>query len=187
MSEFQKFIEKLDEAIDEKEYEITSEVVINCPCCNESITIINEEFAMKTNLLEEDEELNEEWKTLPKGWTKESLDKFAKSLTGKTKGDSEGFVRACIPKMKGKVTDAAAYCASLKDKVVGKTTWRGPKEEVELEDKEYTSKEYVKHWAEKSEEMKKKAEKEKDPKKKKEYLDKAQEYMTASRKWAMVG
>ena len=129
MSEFQKFIEKLDEAIDEKEYEITSEVVINCPCCNESITIINEEFAMKTNLLEEDEELNEEWKTLPKGWTKESLDKFAKSLTGKTKGDSEGFVRACIPKMKGKVTDAAAYCSSLKDKFVGKTSWRTGRKE----------------------------------------------------------
>lgn len=70
---------------------------------------------------------NEQWKSLPRGWTQASLDAFARSLTGKTKGDPEGFVRACVAKMKDTgIDDPYAFCASLKDKYLGRTTWRGP-------------------------------------------------------------
>lgn len=61
---------------------------------------------------------------LPKGWTQKSVKKFAKSLTGKgaTKKD---FFEKCVSKMKGKVSNPQAFCASVKDEVHGSTFWRG--------------------------------------------------------------
>jgi len=65
------------------------------------------------------------WATLPRGWTKESLDKFARSLTRKTKRDPKGFVRECMRKLKGTpIKDPARFCASLKDQYLGTTMWR---------------------------------------------------------------
>lgn len=64
------------------------------------------------------------WAKLPRGWTKDSLKKFWDSLTG----DAEHKVTACIDKMKGKMDDPGAFCASLKDKISGTTAWRGEKE-----------------------------------------------------------
>jgi len=78
----------------------------------------------------EEDDLDENWKGAPKGWTRKSIEKFARSLTRKTKGDSKGFVRACVRKMTGKVDDPEAFCAGLKDEFLGKTTWRG-KESVD--------------------------------------------------------
>jgi len=39
-----------------------------------------------------------------------------------------GSVTECAKKLKGKVTNPEAYCAYLKDKVLGTTKWRGKKE-----------------------------------------------------------
>ena len=57
------------------------------------------------------------WKGLPRGWTRESLESFWESIGGS--------VTECIKKMKGKVSDPASYCASLKDMIEGTTYWRG--------------------------------------------------------------
>jgi len=73
------------------------------------------------DILEMIDSLSEEWEDLPKGWTKESLDKFAKELTGKTKGDPKGFFRECVAKMKGEGLESPeGFCASLKTKYLGK-------------------------------------------------------------------
>lgn len=63
----------------------------------------------------------DKWESLPKGWTKKSVNKFWGSLTG----DAEHKATECIEKMKGKVDDPAAFCTSLKDKISGTTYWRG--------------------------------------------------------------
>lgn len=60
------------------------------------------------------------WRSLPKGWTEKSLQKFWKSLTGK----AEHKVTACIEHMTGKVDDPGAFCAAARDRVEG-TSWRG--------------------------------------------------------------
>jgi len=71
-----------------------------------------------------------QWERLPRGWTWESLDKFARSLTKRTKTRHKGFVYECVKKMKGKVSDPYAFCASLKDRFLAKrpgekyTYWR---------------------------------------------------------------
>lgn len=57
------------------------------------------------------------WGSLPHGWTNQSLDKWWDSIGGS--------VSACMSKVKGHVSDPGAFCASAKDKVTGKTTWRG--------------------------------------------------------------
>lgn len=64
-------------------------------------------------------ELADGFENMPEGWTSESLAKFARSLTGKTKGE-EGFFRACVVQMKGKVTDENKFCGSLKARYFGK-------------------------------------------------------------------
>jgi len=73
----------------------------------------------------ESKEIDENWEDLPKGWTKKSLASFARSLTKKTKGDSKGFVTACVAKMKGQVKNPEAFCAGLKDEYLDTTKWRG--------------------------------------------------------------
>lgn len=49
------------------------------------------------------------WENLPKGWTKESVKKFWKSLTG----DVKKKVTKCIKQMTGKVDNPAAFCNSI--------------------------------------------------------------------------
>lgn len=74
---------------------------------------------------EERVESKKPWGSLPKGWTEKSLEKFARSLTKKTKGSSKGFVRACIKKLEGTgISSPEAFCSSLKDRYLGKKTWR---------------------------------------------------------------
>jgi len=122
-SKFKKFQQLYEEVSDIKESNF------NCPCCGQKITLVEVE---DEKFLIESYNLDEQWKILPKGWTKESLDKFAKSLTGKSKGDPKRFVRICMTKMEGKMTDPAKFCASLKDKFLGTTKWRGPSEDIDI-------------------------------------------------------
>jgi hypothetical protein len=59
------------------------------------------------------------WEKLPNGWTQDSVDKFWDSLVG----DVKHKVTKCIDKMEDKFDDPGAFCASLADKVEGKS-WR---------------------------------------------------------------
>lgn len=75
------------------------------------------------------------WENLPKGWTKKSVMKFAKSLTGKDdpKDNPENFFTKCYERIKDEEgfdeKSAKKLCASLKDHVLGRTDWRGEDEE----------------------------------------------------------
>jgi hypothetical protein len=51
----------------------------------------------------------DKWKSLPKGWTKDSAKSMWKSLTG----DKKHKVSACMKKMSGKVDDPGAFCGGL--------------------------------------------------------------------------
>lgn len=66
----------------------------------------------------------EGWQGTPKGWTGKSIKKYAKSLTGK-KGPQKGFFDKCVERMRGKMDNPEAYCASIKDETTGSTYWRG--------------------------------------------------------------
>ncbi len=56
----------------------------------------------------------DKWKSLPKGWTEESVKKFWGSLTGEAKHK----VTACMKKLDGSgIDDPGAFCASLADKM----------------------------------------------------------------------
>lgn len=59
----------------------------------------------------------DKWKKMPKGWDKGSRKSFYKSMG---KG-----VNKCMKKMKGKISDPGAFCASLKDREKKTTKWRG--------------------------------------------------------------
>lgn len=73
------------------------------------------------------------WENLPKGWTKKSVEKFARSLTGKTKDNPEGFFTKCYEKLEPELGDEGAkkLCASLKDEYLGTTEWRGKDKDEE--------------------------------------------------------
>lgn len=102
---------------------------------------INEDRKEKAeNISEEGLEriLNESgFDKLPPGWTRESLMKFARSLTGKTKDDTDGFFDKCFEKMKDKEgfdeEGAKKFCAALKDEYLNRTTWRGKEKDDEEE------------------------------------------------------
>jgi len=67
------------------------------------------------------------FENMPKGWTKDSVKKAAKTL-GKTVGadpKSKGFFDKCVKKLKDKMKDPEGYCATLKDYSHGSTHWRG--------------------------------------------------------------
>jgi hypothetical protein len=65
------------------------------------------------------------WENLPDGWDEESVESFARSLTGKTKSDSEGFFTTCMEKVEDKFDEPEKFCASLKDSYLDSTDWRG--------------------------------------------------------------
>jgi len=67
----------------------------------------------------------DKWETMPKGWTDESRKSFWDSLTS---GAPKHKVTECMKKMEGKVDDPGAFCASLADRVLGRTDWRGKKD-----------------------------------------------------------
>ena len=64
----------------------------------------------------------------PEGWNRDSVIKFAKTLTKDTgKGPTDhGFFDACVLKMKKHLGDGAeGFCASVKDEAYKSTYWRG--------------------------------------------------------------
>jgi len=63
------------------------------------------------------------WSSLPKGWTQKSIKKFVENLTGKSKTP---FTK-CVERMKGKMDNPEAFCASTLDQYHGHTMWRGKK------------------------------------------------------------
>lgn len=63
------------------------------------------------------------WKKYPKGWSRESVQKFAKSLSGDP--SSKGWFDACVKKMEGKLDNPQAFCATVRDEAKGTTMWRG--------------------------------------------------------------
>jgi hypothetical protein len=67
------------------------------------------------------------WKTLPKGWTQKSVEKFWTTLTGEAKHK----VTKCIKEMGDKIDDPGAFCASLADRV--DPGWRSRKAAVSPE------------------------------------------------------
>lgn len=81
-----------------------------------------EELIRDTKSFMKDEELAEA-AVKTAGWTKASVEKFGKAI-GAAPG-KPGFHKACTLKMKGKVDDPEAFCASLKDTYYGDTKWRG--------------------------------------------------------------
>jgi len=81
------------------------------------------------------------WKSLPKGWTQDSVEKFWSSLTG----DVKHKVTKCIKRMEDKMDDPGAFCASLADQVEGSTDWRkGPRKKKQADDGSWMSIEQVK-------------------------------------------
>lgn len=70
----------------------------------------------------------DKWEKMPKGWTNESRKKFWGTLTG---GAPKHKVTACMKKMEGKVSNTGAFCASLADRVLGTTKWRGDRDASE--------------------------------------------------------
>lgn len=73
--------------------------------------------------------LNEKgFEEYPKGWTRESIVKFAKSLVDEydLEGATDrGFFDACVEKMEGNIDNPEGFCASVKSEVHGSTFWRG--------------------------------------------------------------
>jgi len=64
----------------------------------------------------------------PPGWTRESVIKFAKTLTKDTgkKPDEKGFFEACVKKLESHFGEGAnGFCAAIKDEAYGSTYWRG--------------------------------------------------------------
>lgn len=69
------------------------------------------------------------WETLPKGWTKKSLEKYWASLTG----DVKHKVTKCIKELKGKISDSGAFCASIADKL--DPGWRSRSSSINIANK----------------------------------------------------
>lgn len=64
----------------------------------------------------------------PKGWTRESIIKFAKTLVDEYNLDGasdKGFFDACVEKMEGNIDNPESFCASVKDEVINSVYWRG--------------------------------------------------------------
>lgn len=63
----------------------------------------------------------------PPGWSKDSVIKFAKTLSKKSgKGPKdEGWFKLCVNKMKDHMDQPEGFCASVKDIAHKSTFWRG--------------------------------------------------------------
>lgn len=89
-----------------------------------------DEYLNEQKLIENWDEVNEA-PLQTKGWDEKSVSKFGKTI-GK-KPTEHGFFDACVARMKGKVDNPQAFCASMKDKAYDSPMWRGKgksKEEI---------------------------------------------------------
>jgi len=89
------------------------------------------DYMRLTNLKEDmkEAELSEAgFEKYPKGWTRDSIESFAKSLGkeyGIEGGDKKGFFDACVKKIGPHMDNPEGFCAAVKDEVFGSTFWRG--------------------------------------------------------------
>ena len=60
------------------------------------------------------------WKKKPRGWKEKSVKQYSKTMM---EGKKHPFAD-CVKKMKGKVDDPNAFCASVRDWELGTTSWR---------------------------------------------------------------
>lgn len=92
-----------DEMIDNVLSKIRKEAKENCRGCGKKVAV--------------------GWDNFPAGWTKESVEKYWNTLTGKVKHK----VTKCHKEMQKHFGDEGAwgFCASLADMVEGTTKWRG--------------------------------------------------------------
>lgn len=101
------------------------DVATFCPPCAAKMASLNirqvkaSVFFGSGAMKEASDKVAEKWKSLPKGWTEESLKSFWDSLTG----DVKHKVTKCIKEMEGKVDDPGAFCAAARDRIEGKE-WR---------------------------------------------------------------
>jgi len=120
----EKYLNKIQEAVVIKKNDR-----LRCKICGRTVTV---QKAGKGPLVCCDEPmsvtgtvLEAGFSNLPKGWTQNSVKKFAKNLVDKGGGKSEGFFDKCVEKMKGKIDNPEGFCAGVKDEVYGSTYWRG--------------------------------------------------------------
>lgn len=64
------------------------------------------------------------FENLPAGWTRKSVQKFAKTLADE-EATEKGFFDKCVTKMSPHMDNPEGFCASVKDAVWGTTKWRG--------------------------------------------------------------
>lgn len=64
---------------------------------------------------------------LPRGWDRDSVEKFANSIVDEEglEAEDEGWFDACVNKIEGNVENPQAFCAALRDELLGRTDWRG--------------------------------------------------------------
>lgn len=86
-----------------------------CPSCADKMASLNITQIRASVLFGQDMQklagLKEadKWKSLPKGWTEDSLKSFWKTMTG----GKEHKITACMKKMEGKLDDPGAFCGGL--------------------------------------------------------------------------
>ena len=105
---------------DEDKFLTADEVELFCPACADKMR--NGRIkGIKASVIINAREEKAQWEKLPKGWTEESLKKFWGSLTG----DLKHKTSKCIRELQNKVSDPAAFCASLHRKIDPSWTPRG--------------------------------------------------------------
>lgn len=71
------------------------------------------------------------WEDFPRGWSKASIKKYAKTIGGDTDIESKEWFYKCVDKLKDQeeVDNPEELCATIKDEVLGTTKWRGEERE----------------------------------------------------------
>jgi len=132
----------------QKEQEIRKSDRLRCKVCGREITIVK---AGKGSLVCCGENMTVMGRVVeagfskyPKGWTQDSVKKFANSLSQDMKGGpkSKGFFDKCVEKMKGRVENPEGFCASVKDSVYNSTGWRGKDKSADEVRKDVKKKEF---------------------------------------------
>jgi hypothetical protein len=71
------------------------------------------------------------WKKKPRGWKQKSVKQYSETMM---KGKKHPFAD-CVKKMKGKVDNPEAFCASVKDQFKGTTEWRSTEQKKKKKSK----------------------------------------------------
>lgn len=121
-----KYLSKIQE-----EKEITKGDRLRCKVCGREVTVNKAGKGLLIccgqNMTTMGRVVEAGFSHYPKGWSQDSVKKFARSLSKNMKGGpkSRGFFDKCVNKMKDHVKDPEGFCAGIKDEVYGSTMWRG--------------------------------------------------------------